>query len=170
MAPSTDELKPGQFRCKRCGRATFYELHRPFCTAKCARGGRRKFSESERQQVFAAHKSLCYFCGKPINESATGDAAPALHHILEFALGGPDEITNLAPAHRGCNKDAADSLFSPAIGLEASVSKANGLKVNFYVGELPHKFDDGKCIFCGIPSNSEKRFLLCPERRKTKKT
>jgi len=28
-------LKPGQFYCCKCGCATYYELHKPFCSAEC---------------------------------------------------------------------------------------------------------------------------------------
>ncbi len=28
-------LKPGQFYCRKCGCPTYYELHKPFCSAEC---------------------------------------------------------------------------------------------------------------------------------------
>lgn len=29
------ELKPGQFYCEKCGRPTYFDLHKPFCSAEC---------------------------------------------------------------------------------------------------------------------------------------
>jgi hypothetical protein len=33
--PSQPPLKPGQFYCRKCGKPTFYEMHKPFCSAEC---------------------------------------------------------------------------------------------------------------------------------------
>lgn len=35
VAEDRPPLKIGQFYCEKCGRATYFDLHRPFCSAEC---------------------------------------------------------------------------------------------------------------------------------------
>lgn len=45
--------------------------------------------------VLATKGTICHLCGMP--------GADTADHILPRALGGPDDLDNLVPAHKRCN-------------------------------------------------------------------
>jgi DNA repair exonuclease SbcCD ATPase subunit len=69
--------------------------------------GFEKYKESD---VLSLYGTDCYLCNKPIDLSATrkcGDPGweNGLHieHYIDIALGGPDTLDNVRPAHGICN-------------------------------------------------------------------
>lgn len=49
---------------------------------------------------------VCWLCGKPIDLTITDPYDPGYgtaDHVLPVAQGGSDALSNLRPAHRGCN-------------------------------------------------------------------
>ncbi len=59
---------------------------------------RRSISPTRRLALFMAHSGVCHICGGKI----TGKAWD-VEHIIPFALGGADDESNWAPAHRLCH-------------------------------------------------------------------
>ena len=62
-----------------------------------------------RRQVAKGHPP-CHLCGEPIDYKADWlhPLSFTIDHIIPIARGGADELANLAPAHRKCNRDKAD--------------------------------------------------------------
>lgn len=59
---------------------------------------RKKFSKSERQQIYDKFNGRCAYCGCEITlQQMQAD------HIVPLELGGADDIFNLYPACRSCN-------------------------------------------------------------------
>ena len=59
---------------------------------------RKKFTKSERQQIYDMFNGHCAYCGCEITlQQMQAD------HIEPLELGGADEISNLYPACRSCN-------------------------------------------------------------------
>lgn len=59
---------------------------------------RKKFTKSERQQIYEMFNGHCAYCGCEITlQQMQAD------HIEPLELGGADEISNLYPACRSCN-------------------------------------------------------------------
>lgn len=59
---------------------------------------RKKFTKSERQQIYDMFNGHCAYCGCEITlKQMQAD------HIEPLELGGADEISNLYPACRSCN-------------------------------------------------------------------
>lgn len=52
-----------------------------------------------REQVIAIYGMTCHLCFGPI---APGDLS--IDHVTPRALGGKDELENLRPAHKECNR------------------------------------------------------------------
>ena len=62
------------------------------------------------QDVLSKHGTNCYICLKPINLSAPRQCGlpgwqEGLHmeHVIDLAVGGPDSLENVKPAHGLCN-------------------------------------------------------------------
>lgn len=62
------------------------------------------------QQVIDTYGTNCHLCGEPIDllasrRAGVGDWRKGLHldHVLPLALGGPDTLSNVKPAHAECN-------------------------------------------------------------------
>lgn len=69
--------------------------------------GFEKYTEAE---VLGLYGTDCYLCNAPIDMSASrrcGDSGweKGLHieHVIDIALGGPDTLVNVRPAHAICN-------------------------------------------------------------------
>ncbi|MFL0579168.1 HNH endonuclease [Dietzia sp. 179-F 9C3 NHS] len=56
-------------------------------------GGRK--SQTLRILTLATHGDTCHLCGAP--------GATTADHVVPRALGGPDTLDNLRPAHAACN-------------------------------------------------------------------
>jgi hypothetical protein len=87
-------------RCSACGGSG----------ARPPRSG--TYSREAKRLVEAA--TYCYLCG---DGPRPGDPLVA-DHVIPRALGGSDDITNLAPAHRSCNGRKSARL----VGLPSSAS------------------------------------------------
>ena len=61
---------------------------------------RKRLSPKQRAALFAAHKGRCHLCGERI-EATEGWQAD---HVHALALGGRDDVSNLAPAHVNCHR------------------------------------------------------------------
>jgi len=78
-------LKAGQFYCEKCGRPTYYEVHKPFCSAECRFNltgtanypvdkkprGRRK--DEQRHFYFHAHGVMHGSRQRAIKQCARGE-------------------------------------------------------------------------------------------------
>lgn len=58
-------------------------------------GGYR--SDQLSRAVVAAKGNICHLCGQPILGRVSAD------HIVPVAMGGSDDVSNLAPSHLRCN-------------------------------------------------------------------
>ncbi|MFF2115269.1 HNH endonuclease, partial [Rhodococcus koreensis] len=49
-------------------------------------------------------------CGLPIDKSlpASDPMSASAHHVVPYARGGTDDVSNLRPAHLDCNKRQGD--------------------------------------------------------------
>jgi 5-methylcytosine-specific restriction endonuclease McrA len=81
--------------CLRCNRFAVPGKSRCAEHAMPRRSG--TYSREAKRMVEAA--TYCYLCGDGPRD---GDPFVA-DHVLPRALGGPDTLDNLAPAHRSCN-------------------------------------------------------------------
>lgn len=59
-----------------------------------------------RSQVLEIHGWICKLCDLPIDSTLhyTHGMALTIDHIQPVAMGGTDDIDNLQPAHRSCNR------------------------------------------------------------------
>ena len=69
---------------------------------------RKRFSVADKVAIFIRHKECCHICGG----SVVGKAWE-VEHIIPLALGGADDESNWAPAHKACHapktvQDVAD--------------------------------------------------------------
>ena len=67
---------------------------------------RKSISRTVRARVFDKAQGLCHLCGGKIDVADKWD----VDHILALALGGADNESNFAPAHKKCHqrKSAGD--------------------------------------------------------------
>lgn len=73
---------------------------------------RRHLSTRERRRIFEAHGGKCHVCGRAVQPGQAWE----LEHIIPLALGGADDETNLAPAHKkGCHSRKTAEQDIPAI-------------------------------------------------------
>lgn len=65
--------------------------------------------DRHRKQV-ARGRPPCHLCGEDIDYEASHlePLAFTIDHIIPIAKGGEDELSNLAPAHRKCNRAKGD--------------------------------------------------------------
>ena len=75
--------------------------------AKIKKNGYEKYTES---QVLEKYGSNCYICNKDINLTYTRligkpgwEQGLHIEHYVDLALGGPDTLENVRPAHAICN-------------------------------------------------------------------
>lgn len=75
--------------------------------AKIKNNGYEYYTE---EQVLALYGSNCYLCNVPINMTATRRCGEPgwemglnIEHVIDIALGGPDTLANVKPAHAICN-------------------------------------------------------------------
>ena len=62
---------------------------------------RKSISRTVRARVFDKAQGLCHLCGGKIAVADKWD----VDHILALALGGADDESNFAPAHKRCHQD-----------------------------------------------------------------
>jgi hypothetical protein len=75
--------------------------------AKKLDNGHEPYTELE---VLEKYGSSCYLCNNPINLLATRKSGSSgwqyslhIEHVIDIALGGPDTLENVRPAHGICN-------------------------------------------------------------------
>ncbi len=66
---------------------------------------RKPISRTVRARVFDKANGCCHLCGGKITASDAWD----VDHILALALGGADDESNFAPAHRVCHRGKSAS-------------------------------------------------------------
>ena len=72
---------------------------------------RRRLTNIQRLSVFDRAGGRCHLCGAKITVREKWD----LDHMIPLALGGADELANLAPAHNTCHRTKTAKLDVPAI-------------------------------------------------------
>jgi 5-methylcytosine-specific restriction endonuclease McrA len=82
--PATDTAALAPM-CHRCG-------HRHLSALPCWAG---RYVGKIRALVIATYGDTCCHCGKP--------GARSVEHVIPRAHGGTDALSNLLPAHLGCN-------------------------------------------------------------------
>lgn len=77
-----------------------------------------------RKQV-AADKPPCWLCGEPIDYSLPhmDPMAFVIDHVVPLAHGGKNDITNVAPAHRTCNRTKGARHVSPIIRRSGALAR-----------------------------------------------
>ena len=87
---------------------------------------RRRLTNLQRLAIFDQHAGRCHLCGDKITVRDRWD----LDHKVPLALGGEDELANLAPAHDRCHRIKTATVDVPAIAKSARVRSAHvGAKV-----------------------------------------
>lgn len=97
--------------CLKCDRKV---LARDLCSTHYAYWHRKMsgkwvdsgwISKGTRQAIYERDGWVCYLCSEKVDTSGDpwSDRFPSLDHILPRSLGGTDDESNLATAHRVCN-------------------------------------------------------------------
>lgn len=60
---------------------------------------RRPLNQKQRANLFYAHQGICHICSGKI-----GPEQWEVEHIIPIAMGGDDELSNMAPAHIKCHR------------------------------------------------------------------
>lgn len=58
-----------------------------------SRTGNRRYRRN--RAIVLAKSDVCHLCGKP--------GADTADHVVPYAYGGTDDVSNLRPAHKRCN-------------------------------------------------------------------
>lgn len=58
----------------------------------------------DRNAVLKKYDGLCAYCGRTLTSGRKGDTAFQVDHLHPHYLGGGDELDNLVPACRICNR------------------------------------------------------------------
>lgn len=95
---------------------------------------RRTWTTLQRAQIFLLHKGQCHLCPHKIDG---GKERWDLEHIIPLAMGGKDEIENLAPAHVDCHKDKTKSD-------KANIAKAKRREAKHIGARAPSKWPKQK--------------------------
>ena len=68
-------------------------------------------------------KPACHICGKPIDYDLPhlDPGEYVVDHVVPLALGGADDITNKAAAHRKCNAAKSARRFAPIVRRSGSL-------------------------------------------------
>lgn len=89
-----------------------------------ARHGRRY---RENRTRILRGSPACHICGQPIDTSlphwivstdgrrTINPMAATADHIIPVAKGGGDSLSNLKPAHMGCNRSRSDKDYAPIV-------------------------------------------------------
>ena len=73
---------------------------------------RARLSPRRRLQIFEAHNGICHICRQPIQPGQRWE----ISHPIPIALGGADDDTNRAPAHKHpCHSTVTAARDIPAI-------------------------------------------------------
>lgn len=90
---------------------------------------RKSISRTVRARVFDKANGACHLCGGKITASDKWD----VDHVLPLALGGADDESNFAPAHKRCHIDkTADDV--------GRIRKADRQRAVFIGAKKPSKF------------------------------
>ncbi|WP_198024365.1 HNH endonuclease [Asaia astilbis] len=68
-------------------------------TPRTKRGPRKRRIKYENLTARDGHD--CFYCGKPVSFEEF-----SIEHLVSLTHGGPDNLTNMAVTHRGCNATA----------------------------------------------------------------
>lgn len=87
---------------------------------------RRRLTNLQRLAVFDRAGGKCHLCGAKITVKDRWD----LDHMIPLALGGADQLANLAPAHDTCHRTKTATIDVPAIAKSDRVRSSHvGAKV-----------------------------------------
>lgn len=95
---------------------------------------RRRLTRKQRADLFDREHGICVHCHEPI------DARKEpwhVAHIIALALGGPDTLANMGPAHDRCNMEDAYKEVAP------KAAKANRIRARERGIRKPSTFRDG---------------------------
>ena len=87
---------------------------------------RKKLSPAKRLAVFEAAGGVCHICEQPIRAGQTWD----ISHPRPLALGGTDDESNWAPAHKDCHRGEGSQTSEDI----ARISKAKRQKQKAVLG------------------------------------
>lgn len=73
---------------------------------------RNTAARDRHRRILARGKPPCHICGDDIDYDShhLDPRSFTIDHVIPVARGGADELDNLAPAHRACNRTKSDSL------------------------------------------------------------
>ena len=94
---------------------------------------RRSWTPKRRAALFDANKGVCHICGAKIDGARE---AWDVEHIIPVALGGDDDESNCAPAHKRCHKikTAKDA---------ANLAKSNRVRAKHFGAHKPRSILPG---------------------------
>jgi 5-methylcytosine-specific restriction protein A len=72
---------------------------------------RQRLSTRQRVDLFHRHGGACHMCGGEIYAGQEWDVS----HAIPLELGGADDASNMAPAHRKCHRAHTAAVDVPAI-------------------------------------------------------
>lgn len=86
--------------------------------------GLRRIGAKDRRRrkrsVLRTHGRKCWLCGVEISD----DKEVSLDHVIPVSLGGSNVVTNLRPAHRGCNSRRGNEIVLDGYPPEEVISDA----------------------------------------------
>lgn len=90
---------------------------------------RHALSPTKRLRLFEASHGQCHICGQRIKPGEAWE----VEHRIPLALGGADDETNTAPAHKACHVIKSVTDF-------ARIAKAKRMKIKHYGARKPSTF------------------------------
>ncbi len=85
---------------------------------------RQKFTPTKRLSIYELHKGVCYLCDRQIKSGERW----IIEHKTALALGGTNDLNNLAPVHVACAKAKTENEDIPRIA-KAKRSKMAALGI-----------------------------------------
>lgn len=99
--------------------------------------GEHRTALDKNRKIILATQTVCGICGKPVDFTYQypHPLSPTVDHIIPIAKGGhPSALDNLQLAHRCCNRQKSDKLFSA----KTKFAEAEGSVSNT---DLPQHYD-----------------------------
>lgn len=81
---------------------------------------RRRLTSIQRLSLFDKHGGRCHLCKGKITVREKWD----LDHVIPLAIGGADDLANLAPAHDTCHRTKTATVDVPAIAKGTRIRSA----------------------------------------------
>lgn len=109
---------------------------------------RIRLTRAQKVKVFNDAKGLCHICKMKIH--AERDEKWDVEHVVPLWLGGPDDLKNLAPAHKACHREKTDGEAS--VRAKTDRQRANHLGIPKPGPKLPagRNSDKTKTILKGV--------------------